>query len=58
MKADYKLPKKLWGGFSMGKLDLDPYWHGGGWYGILYTSEREAKKHYQDVRRVEIREVK
>jgi hypothetical protein len=57
---NYRLPKKLWGGFTMGKLDLDQYTNGGdsGWYGTFYSSKREAKKHYRDVRRVEIREVK
>lgn len=59
-KNSHKLPKVLWGGFSMGRLDLDPYSNGSdsGWYGTLYTSKREAKKHYEDVRRVEVREVK
>lgn len=59
MNNIHKLPKTLWAGFVDGKIDLDTYQgQDGTFYGVLYTSKREAKRHYQDVRRVEIREVK
>lgn len=54
-----KLPTTLWAGFSNGRMDVQPYkGPSGTFYGVLYTSKREALKHYQDVRRVEVREVK
>ena len=54
-----KLPTKLWAGFSNGRMDVEPYLGpSGSTYGVLYTSKREAERHYQDVRRVEVREVK
>lgn len=58
MTRAYRLPRKLWAGFSEGKIDLDQYQGPGGWYGVLYESRREAKQFYDDVRRVEVREVK
>lgn len=57
-----KLPATLWAGFEAGRMDVDA-WHGcvagaGAYYGVLYTSKREALKHYEDVRKVIIKEVK
>jgi hypothetical protein len=54
-----KLPTRMWAGFTDGKMDtgamLDAM-HGA--YGMLYPSRTAAKRMYDDVRRVEIREVK
>lgn len=54
-----KLPTKMWAGFTDGKMDtgalLDAMW---GAHGMLYTSKAAAKRMYEDVRRVEIREVR
>jgi hypothetical protein len=59
MKNDHRLPKQFWAGFTEGKIDLGYYETGDDVpYGILYTNKRDAKTRYQDVRRVELREVK
>ena len=59
MKNDHKLPKKFWAGFTDGRIDLGYYeTDEEPPYGVLYTSRRDAQKRYQDVRRVELREVK
>lgn len=54
-----KLPAKLWAGFVDGKMDigamLDANW---GAHGMLYETRAAAQRMYQDVRRVEVREVK
>lgn len=54
-----KLPTKMWAGFTDGKMDtgamLDAM---SGAYGMLYPSKRAAQRMYEDVRRVEIREIK
>lgn len=57
--------KKFWAGFEGGKiaeLSVDMGWGG---YGtgdlieapMLFTTRREARKKFQDVRRVEVREL-
>lgn len=57
-KNTHKLPKKLWAGFIDDRVDFDPYKGPSKMYGVLYTSKRAAKECYEDVRRVEVREVK
>lgn len=55
----HKLPARMWGRFSDGKLDLsqvmDVMW---GFSGFLFDSRRSAARNCADVRLVEIREVK
>ena len=54
-----KLPTVMWAGFTDGKMDtgnrLDVMY---GAYGMLYPTKEAARRMYEDVRRVEIREVK
>lgn len=54
-----KLPTQMWAGFTDGKMDtgamLDAM---NGAYGMLYPSKKAAQWMYEDVRRVEVREVK
>ena len=54
-----KLPTKLWAGFVDGKMDvgamLDAMW---GAHGMLYPTRAAARRMYQDVRHVEVREVR
>lgn len=58
-KNVYKLPAKLWTGFIDGRIDLD-FFQGayGVEYGRLYKSRRAARANYEDVRQVEVREVR
>jgi hypothetical protein len=56
---------KAWGGFVDGKLDWADMDTGWGGYGVavepipsVFRTRASARKKYQDVRRVEIREVK
>jgi hypothetical protein len=60
LRGTYRLPIKFWAGFVGGRIDLDPYPKNGEppRYGVLYTNYREAKKWYQDVRRVELKATK
>lgn len=55
---------KMWGGFTDNKLDfriVDDGW--GGWgqrrrtMPALFTNRREARRQYEDVRRIELEEV-
>jgi len=55
----HKREQRLWGGFSGGKLhkrDIDDYWGGQNKRPAfaLFTSYKEARKQYQDVRSVRI----
>jgi hypothetical protein len=52
--------KKMWGGFSNGRLhrrEVDDYWGGVNrrQAHAIFTSYAEAKKQYHDVRRIEVR---
>lgn len=54
-----KLPAKMWAGFLDGKMDVGAvvcamY----GYHGMLYETKKSAQRMYEDVRRVEVREVK
>lgn len=56
---------RFWGGFSDGKLDRQPVDRGWGGYNgelttglAVYTSRALARQHYEDVRRIEIHEVR
>ncbi len=56
---------KAWAGFCDGKIDLEltiggspPHRSDDLIYGTIYSTCKEARKCYQDVRRVEIREIK
>lgn len=53
-KGTYKLPRTFWAGFVDGRLDLDPFPGTDGYYGTLYTSKREARQRYEDVRMVSV----
>jgi hypothetical protein len=57
--------KKLWGGFSDGKLDIREMDTGWGGFGsgdgmrripAIFTSRKAAREEYQDVRPIEIKE--
>lgn len=53
----------LWGGFSEGHLHIDKIEDGFGGHHYrlspaIFISKREARLQYEDVRRVEIREIK
>jgi len=59
--------RKLWAGFRDGRLHLDTMDTGWGGFGsgdgmrkvpALYTSRREAREQYRDVRQIEIRELR
>lgn len=56
--------KFYWCGFSDGSPDIDPALGGAPpnaapqFYGVLYRTRKEARRCYEDVRRVMIREVK
>lgn len=57
-------PKKIkaWGGFSSGRLDMremDDKWGGENKRMVpaIFRNRKEARRQYQDVRRVEIRQV-
>lgn len=56
-KVTHKLPVKRWAGFVDGRVDLE-YYRGpsGTIYGSLYKRKSDAP--YQDVRRIEIRQVR
>jgi hypothetical protein len=59
--AKRKLPATMWAGFSDGLMYLDAFpdpQHPFEFQGALYFTRRQARRFYQDVRRVEIREVK
>jgi hypothetical protein len=58
-----KLPKRLWGGFCDNKLDIREMDTGFGGFGsgdgmrrlpAIFTSRKEARKEYEDVRPIEI----
>lgn len=51
-----KALRRLWGGYVDGKLDV---WLGedARTHAAVFLSQREARELYEDVRRVEIREV-
>ena len=57
--AKRKLPTVMWAGFTDGKMDIGAV-HSVMWgdYGYLYPTKKAAQRMYEDVRRVEIREVK
>jgi len=50
-------PVKAWGGFCDGKLNVALSYHPGEVTFAVYETRREARKHYEDVRPVEIRVV-
>lgn len=54
-----KLPVKMWAGFQDGKMDVgavvDAMY---GYHGMLYETKKSAQRMYEDVRRVEVRELK
>ena len=52
-----------WAGFcdadeNAPDLDYFASAHGGQFYGVIYSSRNEARKSYEDVRRVEVRQIK
>jgi hypothetical protein len=51
--------RKLWGGFLDGRLDVEFYrpQDGPGTTPAIFTSRRRAKEVYEDVRRIEVREL-
>lgn len=56
-----KITKKMWGGFSGGRLDkrdIDDGWGGFGeakrWMPALFLSWKAARTQYEDVRSVEV----
>ena len=58
-RSKRKLPTVMWAGFVDGKMDVaavvDAMY---GYHGFLYETKKSAQRMYEDVRRVEIREVK
>jgi hypothetical protein len=54
-----KLPTVMWAGFIDGEIDIGAV-HSAmlGDFGYLYPTKKAAQRMYEDVRRVEIREVK
>ena len=61
LKGTHKLPKQMWAGFVCGRIDLDPYddvGDGKPSYGRLYLKRADARRRYEDVRRVEVCEVR
>lgn len=55
--------KTMWGGFSYGKLDeplVDDFWTGHNERTIpsLYNTRKQARARYEDVRRIELKEVR
>ena len=58
IKKILTLPHSFWAGFVNGRVDLDPYQSGSGvlQYGVLYRTRQEARRCYQDVRRVNVAE--
>ena len=48
---------KMWAGFMDDKPDFDLYVGSNVVYGVVYPTRKLARERYQDVRRVEVREV-